>query len=236
MEFNLSVLLISNQPALVDQIRAVMAELGQDMDVLHSMDAFEDEFSTHVHLCLLDATESSEAAFELTARLRQVHPLAGLVCITNPHCMPKRVQAWKSGADLVIGPNFDTEEWLPMMANLLQRLRITQQTFVPSAKTSSRTLELHSQQRSLSGPDAEVPLTSTEYLLLQSLARAKERTLALWQIYELLGKTEQTLKKPALEAQLYRLRKKLRDCGAGNQALKAVRLKGYQLCVSIYIR
>ena len=66
MEFNLSVLLISNQPALVDQIRAVMAELGQDMDVLHSMDAFEDEFSTHVHLCLLDATESSEAAFELT--------------------------------------------------------------------------------------------------------------------------------------------------------------------------
>jgi hypothetical protein len=32
------------------------------------------------------------------------------------------------------------------------------------------------------------------------------------------------------------LRKKLRDCGAGNQALKAVRLKGYQLCVSIYIR
>jgi DNA-binding winged helix-turn-helix (wHTH) protein len=52
----------------------------------------------------------------------------------------------------------------------------------------------------------------------------------------LLGKTEQTLKKPALEAQLYRLRKKLRDCGAGNQALKAVRLKGYQLCVSIYIR
>jgi DNA-binding response OmpR family regulator len=219
---------------MVDQIKALMAELGQDLDVLHSMDAFEDEFSTHLHLCLLDATESSEAAFELMARLRQVHPLAGLVCITNPHCMPKRVQAWKSGADWVIDTPFEAEEFKPMMLNLLQRVRLATQTFKTQA--SPIRLELDSQQRSLSGPDAELPLTSTEYLLLQSLARAKERTLALWQIYDLLGKTEQTLKKPALEAQLYRLRKKLRDCGAGNQALKAVRLKGYQLCVSIWIR
>jgi DNA-binding response OmpR family regulator len=234
MKMNLSVLLICNQTAMVDQIRALMAELGQDMDVLHSMDAFEDEFSTNLHLCLLDATESSEAAFELTARLRQVHPFAGLVCITNPHCLPKRVQAWKSGADLVIGPSLDAEEFRPMMLNLLQRVRHTPQACKPEVLANQ--LELDSQRRSLYGPNAEVPLTSTEYLLLQSLARAKERTLALWQIYDLLGKTEQTLKKPALEAQLYRLRKKLRDCGAGNQALKAVRLKGYQLCVAICIK
>jgi DNA-binding response OmpR family regulator len=231
---NLSVLLICNQPVMVDQIKALLAELGQDLDVLHSMDAFEDEFSNNLDLCLLDATASSEAAFELMARLRQVHPLAGLVCITHPHCMPKRVQAWKSGADLVIDTPFEAEEFKPMMLNLLQRVRLSTQTL--KSQASPVRLELNSQQRCLYGPNAEVPLTSTEYLLLQSLARAKERTLALWQIYDLLGKTEQTLKKPALEAQLYRLRKKLRDCGAGNQALKAVRLKGYQLCVFIWIR
>jgi DNA-binding response OmpR family regulator len=198
------------------------------------MDAFEDEFSNNLDLCLLDATASSEAAFELTARLRQVHPFVGLVCITHPQCMPKRIQAWKSGADWVIDTPIEAEEFKPMMLNLLQRVRLSTQTL--KSQASPVRLELNSQQRCLYGPNAEVPLTSTEYLLLQSLARAKERTLALWQIYDLLGKTEQTLKKPALEAQLYRLRKKLRDCGAGNQALKAVRLKGYQLCVSIYIR
>jgi DNA-binding response OmpR family regulator len=234
MKMNLTVLMISNQPTLVDHIRALLAELGQDMDVLHSTDAFEDEFSTHLNLCLLDATEQSEAAFELMARLRKVHPFAGLVCITHPHCMPKRVQAWQSGADLVMDPALGAEEFKPMMLNLLQRVRLTPQAFKP--EVAANRLELNSQQRSLSGPDDEVQLTSTEYLLLQPLARAKERTLALWQIYDLLGKTEQTLKKPALEAQLYRLRKKLRDSGAGNQALKAVRLKGYQLCVSIQIR
>jgi DNA-binding response OmpR family regulator len=231
---NLSVLLICNQPVMVDQIKALLAELGQDLDVLHSMDAFEDEFSTHLHLCLLDATASSEAAFELTARLRQVQPFVGLVCITHPQCMPKRIQAWKSGADWVIDTPIEAEEFKPMMLNLLQRVRLSTQTL--KSQASPVRLELNSQQRCLYGPNAEVPLTSTEYLLLQSLARAKERTLALWQIYDLLGKTEQTLKKPALEAQLYRLRKKLRDCGAGNQALKAVRLKGYQLCVFIWIK
>jgi DNA-binding response OmpR family regulator len=231
---NLSVLLICNQPVMVDQIKALLAELGQDLDVLHSMDAFEDEFSNNLDLCLLDATASSEAAFELTARLRQVHPFAGLVCITHPQCMPKRIQAWKSGADLVIDTPIEAEEFKPMMLNLLQRVRLSTQAL--KSQASPVRLELNSHQRCLYGPNAEVPLTSTEYLLLQSLARAKERTLALWQIYDLLGKTEQTLKKPALEAQLYRLRKKLRDCGAGNQALKAVRLKGYQLCVFIWIR
>jgi DNA-binding response OmpR family regulator len=231
---NLSVLLICNQPVMVDQIKALLAELGQDLDVLHSMDAFEDEFSNNLDLCLLDATASSEAAFELTARLRQVHPFAGLVCITHPQCMPKRIQAWKSGADWVIDTPIEAEEFKPMMLNLLQRVRLSTQTL--KSQASPVRLELNSQQRCLYGPNAEVPLTSTEYLLLQSLARAKERTLALWQIYDLLGKTEQTLIKPALEAQLYRLRKKLRDCGAGNQALKAVRLKGYQLCVFIWIR
>jgi DNA-binding response OmpR family regulator len=148
--------------------------------------------------------------------------------------MPKRIQAWKSGADWVIDTPIEAEEFSPMMLNLLQRVRLSTQTL--KSQASPVRLELNSQQRCLYGPNAEVPLTSTEYLLLQSLARAKERTLALWQIYDLLGKTEQTLKKPALEAQLYRLRKKLRDCGAGNQALKAVRLKGYQLCVFIWIR
>ena len=235
MKMNLTVLMISNQPALVDHIRALLAELGQDMDVLHSTDAFEDEFSTHLNLCLLDATEQREAAFELMARLRKVHPFAGLVCITHPHCMPKRVQAWQSGADLVMDPALGRRG---IQAHDAQpaATRSAHTAGLQTSEVAANRLELNSQQRSLSGPDDEVQLTSTEYLLLQSLARAKERTLALWQIYDLLGKTEQTLKKPALEAQLYRLRKKLRDSGAGNQALKAVRLKGYQLCVSIQIR
>jgi len=69
-----------------------------------------------------------------------------------------------------------------------------------------------------------------------ALARAKDKSLELWQIYDVLGKDEQTLQKSALEAQLYRLRKKLSDCGAGNQVLRALRLKGYRLYCSIYIK
>ncbi len=235
MKLNLNVLLICNQPELVEHIKALMAELGQEVDVLHSMDAFEDEYSRDLDLCLLDASQACEVTFELTARLRAVHPLVGLVCFTKSHCVPKRIQAFKSGADHVMSQPLDPEEFKQMMGSLIHRLQLSPSALHAGASDDLQRLELSSQKRSICGPEEEINLTSTEYLLLQSLARAKDRALEIWQIYDLLGKNEQTLQKPALEAQLYRLRKKLRDCGAGNQALKAVRLKGYQLCVPIQI-
>jgi len=94
---NLSVLLICNQPVMVDQIKALLAELGQDLDVLHSMDAFEDEFSNNLDLCLLDATASSEAAFELTARLRHKSILLQAWCASPiPSACPNAFRLGKA--------------------------------------------------------------------------------------------------------------------------------------------
>jgi DNA-binding response OmpR family regulator len=72
--------------------------------------------------------------------------------------------------------------------------------------------------------------------LLLALARAKDKTLELWQIYDVLGKDEQTLQKSALEAQIFRLRKKLSDSGAGNYAIKSFSLRGYRIYCPIYIK
>jgi DNA-binding response OmpR family regulator len=97
-------------------------------------------------------------------------------------------------------------------------------------------IALHTANSSITGSKGNAKLTSTEFTLLMALARAKGKSLELWQIYDVLGKDEQTLQKSALEAQLYRLRKKLSDCGAGNQALRSLRLKGYRLYCPIYIK
>lgn len=235
MESNLSVLLISDQTLLVEQIRQLLANLSQDIRVVESVDAFEDEFSHDLDLCMVDTARATEAAFELTTRLRAVQPRAGLICITGPH-QSERLQALQCGADQVMAQPLDEQEFTAMLRNMLHRLRLRPMPIKSGLLNGTTSpLELSSQQRSLCGPSAEIALTHTEYLLLQSFARAKDRALELWQIYDLLGKNEQTLQKPALEAQIYRIRKKLRDAGAGNQALKAVRLKGYQLCVAIWI-
>jgi DNA-binding response OmpR family regulator len=65
--------------------------------------------------------------------------------------------------------------------------------------------------------------------------QSDQQQLELWEIYEVLEKNEDQLPKQALEAQIYRLRKKMRDCGAGKQVLRANRLQGYQLCCAVKI-
>lgn len=69
-----------------------------------------------------------------------------------------------------------------------------------------------------------------------ALASTKDKSLDLWEIYDVLVKNEKSFQKSALEAQLYRSRKKLSDCGAGKQALRALRLKGHRLFCPIDIK
>ena len=234
MSRQLNILLVSSDPNLTGVMTSCLAQLDHQLDTLESVEAFEDEYTSNLDLCLIDTARARDSALEFSKRLREVHPSVGLVCINANNDLATRIQSWQSGADQVICQPLEMQELVPMIKQLAHRIKNpmgSQNGF----NNDSLRLELSSSKRTISGATAEVALTSTEYVLLQSLARAKNKSLELWQIYDLLGKTEETLQKPAIEAQLYRLRKKLRDCGAGNQALKSVRLRGYQLCVSIWI-
>ena len=73
------------------------------------------------------------------------------------------------------------------------------------------------------------------FLLLLAFAKAPQHQLEIWEIYDVLQKNEDNFPKQALGAQIYRLRKKIRDSGAGKQILNAIRLQGYQLCNPIKI-
>ena len=234
MKLNLNILLVSSDPDLTGFIKVCLSQIDHQLEIVDSVEAFEDEYTSSLDVCLVDVGSIRGGAFEFCKRLREVHPHAGLICIHPSLDLPSRLQSWNSGADHVICQPLEAEEFKLLTQQLIRRLQ-TPLLKPQAVNNDSFRLVLSSQKRSISGPLSEEALTSTEYLLLQSLARAKNKSLELWQIYDLLGKTEETLQKPAIEAQIYRLRKKLRDSGAGNQALKSVRLKGYQLCASIWI-
>ena len=131
---------------------------------------------------------------------------------------------------------FDSEEELIAAVNALARRLGMGNQAAPAYDSEPEAIELRTAQSRIQGSQGAQNLTPTEFTLLMALARAKGKSLELWQIYDVLGKDEQTLQKSALEAQLYRLRKKLSYCGAGDQALRALRLKGYRLYCPIYIK
>ncbi len=179
-------------------------------------------------LALVDLNLPREDGLSLIKRLRQAHPEMGIIIISARNTTLDRVNGYQSGADIYLTKPVANEELVAAINGLARRLR-------PSTRldglVEDRTVHLNSDTLELSGPQGSARLTTTEFTLLSGLARANERTLETPQIYQLLGRSEG--KKSALEALIYRVRRKLAETGAGDNCIRAHRLKGYQLFCSV---
>ena len=227
----LSILLVSSQAQLVEQVQEL---LSTELQIDHSAEALVDEYQDALEVCIIDTDQDPDQTLELCNRLREVQPRIGIVCITKASDQAARIKALANGADHALALPLEPVELTAAIQSLTRHLKSSVVgQHIKNAEPNS--IEINSQNRCLRGPDSEQALTQSEFVLLQALVRAKGKKLELWQIYDVLGKNEQTLQKTALEAQISRLRKKLKDSGAGNQALRSMRLKGYQLCCPIWI-
>jgi DNA-binding response OmpR family regulator len=186
-------------------------------------------------LVVIDVNLPGEDGFSLARRLHAVQPSLGIIILSAKNDAADKVTGYECGADIYLTKPVGFEELMAAVNALARRLSVKASSTGLSIM-EPEAIEIHMGNCSILGNQGQAELTPTEFTLLMALARAKSKTLELWQIYDVLGNDEQTLQKSALEAQLYRLRKKLSDCGAGNQALRALRLKGYRLYCPIYIK
>ena len=214
----------------------VLRKFGHHAQGIESAEAFDEEAQDHnVDLAIIDVNLPGEDGFSLARRLHAVQPSLGIIILTAKTDEADKVTGYECGADIYLTKPVGFDELMAAVNALSRRLGKS----APTAGGFNRepaAIEIHMANASIMGSKGQAELTPTEFKLLLALARANSKSLELWQIYDVLGKDEQTLQKSALEAQLYRLRKKLSDCGAGNQALRALRLKGYRLYCPIYIK
>jgi two-component system, OmpR family, response regulator len=231
---DLTVLLISRdalQSRRIEQALEVGLRLQTVTTPEHGLQALRPANAT---VMLLDLRDSEETLFDWITKFKQAPPAPGLICITDAERLNDKLRALRCGADHVLTSPWMPDELSAMVDNLAQRFWASD----PLAETppsQDGVLQLDTRFRVLRGPQSEQALSRSEFLLLLAFAKAEQHQLEIWQIYEVLQKAEDDLPKQALEAQIYRLRKKIRDSGAGKQVLKAIRLQGYQLCNPIKI-
>ena len=236
MHRTLNILVVEDDLSLQSSLVDVLCKFGHLATGIDSAEAFDEEAQDHnIDLVIVDVNLPGEDGFSLVQRLRGVQASLGIIILSAKTDAADKVTGYESGADMYLTKPVGVEELLAAVNALARRLGAGVHTD-RSVDEEPDAIALHTANSSITGSKGNAKLTSTEFTLLMALARAKGKSLELWQIYDVLGKDEQTLQKSALEAQLYRLRKKLSDCGAGNQALRSLRLKGYRLYCPIYIK
>ena len=231
----MNILVVEDYLPLQTSLIEVLRKFGHHAQGIESAEAFDEEAQDHnVDLAIIDVNLPGEDGFSLARRLHAVQPSLGIIILTAKTDEADKVTGYECGADIYLTKPVGFDELMAAVNALSRRLGKS----APTAGGFNRepeAIEIHMANASIMGSKGQAELTPTEFKLLLALARANSKSLELWQIYDVLGKDEQTLQKSALEAQLYRLRKKLSDCGAGNQALRSLRLKGYRLYCPIYI-
>lgn len=232
----MNILVVEDYLPLQTSLIEVLRKFGHHAQGIESAEAFDEEAQDHnVDLAIIDVNLPGEDGFSLAQRLHAVQPSLGIIILTAKTDEIDKVTGYECGADIYLTKPVGFDELMAAVNAMSRRLGKS----APTAGGFNRepeAIEIHMANASIMGSTGQAALTPTEFKLLLALARANSKSLELWQIYDVLGKDEQTLQKSALEAQLYRLRKKLSDCGAGNQALRALRLKGYRLYCPIYIK
>ncbi len=228
MATQLSILVVEDHDDLREATVMALARMGyptRGVDCAEAMDETLSRFQADI--LLLDLNLPGEDGLSIARRLRAAQPDIGIIMVTARNQARDVMAGYGNGADIYVSKPVSPDELHAAIQALSRRLRPE-----PDAKDrltlAAKSLELH-------GPQATIPLSDNDFLLLSSLAMARDRRLETWQLLETLGKEADDAEKRALAVHIVRLRKKLEQAGAPQPTLKSIRGTGYQLCVPLHI-
>ena len=220
-----------------DALREVMVEFlqGKGHQVLglgcaEALDAVV--LDGPIDLFIVDLQLPGEDGHSLTQRLRKRHPLAGIIMATARKQVADKVTGFNAGADLYLVKPVSPQELSAAVDGIAQRM---QALYRRGEVTAPSTLVLDSRALTLRGTLGSCKLTDAESCILSALARAPDKQLHIWQLFELLQLDLNQHSRSTFEVRIVRLRQKLTRVGSDKPALTVVRLQGYQLCAPLVV-
>jgi two-component system OmpR family response regulator len=197
-------------------MQAALATSHPDLVVLDLMLPGEDGLS----LCRTLRARSSLPVIMLTARGEETDRIVGL----------------EMGADDYLAKPFSPRELLARIRSVLRRTRSLPDNLAPETVSAFRFggWTLDAATRNLTAPDGVViPLSGTEYRLLRIFLAHPNRVLTRDQLIDLMSSRDAGAFDRAIDVQVSRLRRRLREEAREPTILKTVRSQGYVLAVHV---
>ncbi len=218
-----NILIIEVHDVMRDAMVMALRRLGH---AVASAKALVDELHV-VNTDILLLSVAGEEGFGQVWRIRAAHPTIGIIAISAGAQGRDLVNAYQSGADLVLVKPVSVDEVSAAIRSLERRMR--------PLRANAWQLTLNFTTLQLQGAQASVDTSETECLLLGAFATSVEQQLSDEQLFKIIGRNGTVVSKAALEVQIVRLRKKLEQAGALAPNIKSIRGMGYQLCVPLVV-
>jgi DNA-binding response OmpR family regulator len=229
MAANLNIVVVEDNDSLRLVTVTILRQQGHQVIGLACAEEIDDVAGgTLADIFVLDLNLPGEDGISLARRIRKANPNVGIIMVTARIQSQDKTLGYDSGADIYLPKPAEPGELLAAIKALARRIK-------PENTHTPNTLVLDLTRLQLQGPAGEAGVTRAESTLLNALARAPGQQLEYWQIAEALGDTQDSLSKSNLEVKIFRLRKKIAQVG-GEDAINAIRLKGYQLCINLIVR
>ena len=165
---------------------------------------------------VLDLGLPGEDGLSIARRLRESHPMMGIIMLTAHGSVADRIQGLTDGADIYMVKPADMGELAAAIKTTARRL--------PSSGVEPQVWRVDTIGMRLLDPgDKAIELSHSEIALVRALAQSPDHFCETDALVAAIGKDPHVYDSRALQVLLSRLRLKLGD----ESPLKAVRAKGY---------
>ncbi len=214
------VLLVEDDPSIRDAIAPYVQREGWELrwarSVTEARGAIEEQAPA---VALIDRGLPGESGDALAPQLRQLE--IPFMMLTARAEEAQRLSGFDLGADDYVTKPFSAPELMRRVGVLLRRQG------APRIHLSSE-IELDREARSVRVHGRDAALTSTQYALLERLARRPGRVYTRGDLAELLDLDLETSER-TIDSHVKNIRKKLRDVGAQDPLIETIVGAGYTL-------
>ena len=218
----LSLLLVDDDAELCGMMREFFAQAGHRLECAHNgREGLACAVNGAHDLVILDVMLPVLDGFEVLRQLRRRNRVP-VIMLTARVQQQDRIQGLDAGADDYLPKPFDPDELLARVRAVLRRSESAAQPVPESIALGS--IRINPATREVWNGDSLVDLTSTEFDLLEMLARSAGRIVSRDEITAALFEREATPYDRFLDVHISHLRKKLEN---GPRLIRTIRGVGY---------
>jgi two-component system OmpR family response regulator len=234
------ILVVDDEPRIVDVVRAYLEREGHAVDVAHDGDAaLAAARATPPDLIVLDVMLPGRTGFDVLRALRaESDPGPAVILLTARDDVIDRVAGLELGADDYVTKPFEPRELVARVGAVLRRLRSAAPAAPPSAAPTSAArglarlplgdLEIDPLARAVTREGLSIELTRTEFDLLLAFAEQPDRAWTREQLGARVHGEEFDAFDRSIDSHVKNLRSKLGPRPDGGAYVDTVRGIGYR--------